>query len=61
MHNNLEKRVRNCREVIIQNVESTILHKMVYMYLKDRKIDQDIESFSLNNKKGLITIAFIDH
>jgi len=43
MHNNLEKRVRNCREVVIQNMESTIFHQMVYMYLKDRKIDQDIK------------------
>jgi hypothetical protein len=49
-------KIRDCKELIIQNMEKTIQHKMVYMYLKDRKKDTLIKQFSVNTKDGIIKI-----
>jgi len=42
-------------------MEKTLQHKMVYMYLKDRKKDSEVKQFSVNGKDGLIKIEFNDH
>lgn len=42
-------------------MEKTIQHKMVYMYLKDRKKEGDAKQFSVNGKDGIIKIEFVDH
>ena len=34
---------------------------MVYMYLKDRKKENDVKQFSVNGKDGIIKIEFNDH
>ena len=46
---------------MIQNMEKTLQHKMVYMFLKDRKKDADVKQFSVNSKDGVIKIEFGDH
>lgn len=42
-------------------MEKTLQHKMVYMFLKDRKKDSDVKQFSVNSKDGIIKIEFNDH
>jgi len=34
---------------------------MVYMYLKDRKKEADVKTFSVNGKDGIIKMEFVDH
>ena len=57
----LEEKIKDCKELIIQNMEKTLQHKMVYMFLKDRKKDSDVKQFSVNSKDGIIKIEFSDH
>lgn len=42
-------------------MEKTIQHKMVYSYLKDRKMEGEVEQFSVNGKDGIIKIEFFKH
>jgi len=42
-------------------MEKTIQHKMVYMFLKDRKKEGEAKQFSVNGKDGIIKIEFVDH
>lgn len=42
-------------------MEKTLQHKMVYMYLKDRKKESEVKQFSVNGKDGIIKIEFFDH
>ena len=56
----LEQKIKSCKEVIIQNMEKTLQHKMVYLFLSNKKIDSDIKTFSLNSKDGVIKIEFHD-
>jgi hypothetical protein len=37
-------------------MEKTIQHKMVYMFLKDRKKEGEAKQFSVNGKDGIIKI-----
>lgn len=39
-------------------MERTLQHKMVYLYFSNKKIDNEIKTFSLNSKDGLIKIEF---
>lgn len=57
----MEQKIKECKEVIIQNMEKTIQNKMVYMFMKDRKKESDIKQYSVNSKDGIIKIEFIDH
>lgn len=34
---------------------------MIYRYLKDEKIENDIKKYSHNPKDNLITLEFVDH
>ena len=52
----IEDRINDCKELIIQNMEKTLQHKMVYMFLKDRKKEQDVKTWSVNSKDGIIKI-----
>lgn len=57
----LDHKIKTCREIIIQNMEKMSLQqKMVYLFFNSKKIDNDIKSFSLNSKDGLIKIEFHD-
>jgi hypothetical protein len=56
----LEQKIKNCKEVVIQNMERTLQQKMVYLFFSNRKIDSEIKSFSLNSKDGIIKIEFND-
>lgn len=56
MEKSVDQRIKECKEVIIQNMEKTLQHKMVYMYLKDKKIESNIKQFSVNGKDGIIKI-----
>lgn len=42
-------------------MEKALQHKMVYMYLKDRKKESEVKQFSVNGKDGIIKIEFFDH
>jgi len=57
----VEQKIKDCKELIIQNMEKAIQHKMVYMFLKDRKKEADVKQFSVNGKDGIIKIEFADH
>lgn len=57
----VEQKIKECRELIIQNMEKTIQNKMVYMFLKDRKKEAEVKQYSVNSKDGIIKIEFIDH
>ena len=57
----VEQKIKDCKELIIQNVEKTIQHKMVYMFLKDRKKEAEVKQFSVNSKDGIIKIEFTQH
>lgn len=57
----VEQKIKDCKELIIQNVEKTIQHKMVYMFLKDRKKEAEVKQFSVNSKDGIIKIEFTEH
>jgi hypothetical protein len=35
----LEQKIKNCKEVVIQNMERTIQQKMVFLYFSNKKID----------------------
>ena len=56
----LEQKIKNCKEVIIQNMEKTLQHKMVFLFFNNKKIDSDYKTFSLNSKDGIIKIEFHD-
>jgi len=58
---NVEQKIKDSKELIIQNVEKTIQHKMVYMFLKDRKKEAEVKQFSVNSKDGIIKIEFLEH
>jgi hypothetical protein len=57
----VEQKIKDCKELIIQNMEKAIQHKMVYMFLKDRKKEAEVKQFSVNAKDGIIKIEFVDH
>jgi hypothetical protein len=42
-------------------MEKAIQHKMVYMFLKDRKKEAEVKQYSVNGKDGIIKIEFLDH
>jgi len=52
----LEQRISDCKELIIQNMEKTLQNKMVYMFLKDRKKEAEVRTYSVNSKDGIIKI-----
>lgn len=57
----VEQKIKDCRELIIQNMEKAIQHKMVYMFLKDRKKEGEVKQYSVNGKDGIIKIEFFEH
>lgn len=57
----VEQKVKECKEVVIQGLEKTIQHKMVYMFLKDHKMEGEVKQFSVNSKVGTIKIEFNNH
>ena len=57
----LEEKIKECKELKIQNMEKTIQNKMVWMYLKDKKREADIKELHVNTKDGIITLIFNDH
>jgi hypothetical protein len=61
MERAVEQKVRECKEVVIQGLEKTIQHKMVYMFLKDHKKEGMVKQFSVNSKVGTIKIEFDTH
>jgi hypothetical protein len=57
----VEQKIKECKELIIQNMEKAIQHKMVYMFLKDRKKEAEVKQYSVNAKDGIIKMEFVDH
>lgn len=57
----VEQKIKECKELIIQNMEKTLQNKMVYMFLKDKKREADVKNYSVNSKDGIIKIEFLDH
>lgn len=54
----VDQKLKECKDVVIQNMEKTLQHKMVYMFLKERKIESDVKTFAVNAKDGIIKIEF---
>lgn len=42
-------------------MEKTIQHKMFYMYLKNNGIENQVKTFMVNGKDGIIRVEFIDN
>jgi len=61
MEKSVDQKLKECKTVIIQNIEKSVQGTMIYRYFKDEKIDNDIKKFTHNNKDGYITIEFNDH
>lgn len=57
----VEQKIKECKTVCIQNVERNIQNTMIYRYLKDEKIENDVKKYIHNSKDGFITIEFYDH
>lgn len=38
----LDKKIKLCRKLVIQNMEKSIQHRMFYMYLKDQNILDEV-------------------
>ena len=36
-------------------------HKMVFLFLRERKMDGDVTQMFVNNKDGIVKIEFTDH
>lgn len=56
--NIMDQKLRECREMIIQNMENSLQHKMMYMFLKENKIESQVEKFSVIGKDGIIKLTF---
>ena len=52
----VEDKIKESKELIIQNMEKTIQGKMIYMFLKDRKKEGEVKQYSVNSKDGIIKI-----
>jgi len=39
-------------------MEKTIQHKMIFMYLKDRRKEGDVKQYSVNARDGIIKMEF---
>jgi hypothetical protein len=48
------ERVNESKELVIQNMEKTLQNKMVYMFLKDRKKEGDVKTYSVHSRDGFI-------
>lgn len=58
MEKSLEQKLAECRQVIIQNVDKSMQNTMVFRYMKETRIDNDVKKYNLNNKDGYITFEF---
>lgn len=58
MEKPLEQKLAECRQVIIQNVEKSMQNTMIFRYLKEERIENDVKKYTLNNKDGYITFEF---
>ena len=56
MEKSVELKVKECKEIVIQGMEKSIQHKMVYMFLKDHKIEISVKNFTVNSKVGTIKL-----
>ena len=54
----LEDKIKGCKQLIIQNMEKTIKSEMIWVYLKDKKVN--IRNYQIK-KDGVIHLEFPDH
>ena len=52
----VEQKIKECKIVSIQSVEKNIQNTMIYRYLKDEKIENDVKKYIHNSRDGFITI-----
>jgi len=58
----LEKKILECKELVIQNLEKSCIQKnMVWVFLKENKVSDDVDSLSLNPKQGVVKLRFKNH
>lgn len=57
----MEQKLKDCNTVMIQNVEKSVTNPMIFRYLKDQKIDNDVKANSFNPKDGVIKFTFENH
>lgn len=46
--------------MVIQNIEKSVQHKMVFLFFKEHNMSNDIKNFSVNGKDGIIKIEFTE-
>jgi hypothetical protein len=56
MEKSIDQKLKECKTVIIQNVEKTLQNTMIYRYLKEEKIENDVKKYGINTKDGFITL-----
>ncbi len=61
MEKSIDQKLKECKTVIIQNVQKTLQNTMIYRYLKEEKIENDVKKYGINTKDGFITLEFPDH
>lgn len=59
MEKSLEQRLAECRHVVIQKVDKGMQNTMVFRYMKETKIDNDVKKYILNKKDHFITFEFV--
>lgn len=57
----VDQKLKECKTLIIQNVEKGVQNAMIFRYLKEEKIENDLEGHKHNAKDGYITLKFQDH
>lgn len=57
----VDQKLKECKTLIIQNVEKGVQSAMIFRYLKEEKIENDVKRHTHNTKDGLITLEFLDH
>jgi hypothetical protein len=57
----VDQKLKECKTLVIQNVEKGVQNAMIFRYLKEQKIDNYIKRQTHNTKDGLITLEFSDH
>lgn len=46
---------------MIQNMEKGVQNAMLFRYMKEEKLDNEVKGHTLNQKDGLITFTFENH
>lgn len=57
----LETKIKECKVLRLQNLEKTIMEQMIFKYLNENKIMNQVKTFKVNKKDRFATLEFHDH